>query len=69
MRVRSRRGRDSHLVSQVQLACPVEVQDCVKGSRMAVKEVLVLKDGIVGAESTDLLLAGGVQQHSSISRR
>ena len=47
----------------MEFACSVEVQDGVKGSRVAVKEELILYDGVVAAEGEDVVVGVRPRQH------
>ena len=51
-------GQDTHVLVDVQLARPVEVQDGVEGSGVAVKEVFVLDEAVVRRQTHDLLVGG-----------
>ena len=55
---------DAHLVSDVELAGAVEVEDGVEGSGVAVEEVLVVSEGVVVAQPHDLLVGPGAGEHA-----
>ena len=46
----------------MELAGAVEVEDGVEGARVAVEEVLVVEDGVVGAEVHDLVVRVGAAE-------
>ena len=43
-------GEDAHLVHQMQLPCPVQVEDGGEGARVSVEEELVVRKVVVVAE-------------------
>ena len=55
-------SEDTHLIRHVKLARPVEVEDGVEGPRVAVKEVLVVEEGVVGAQVHDGSMGVGLAQ-------
>ena len=48
--------KDAHLVGEMEFSRSIEVEDGVEGSRVAIKEELVLDDRIIAAEGDDLLV-------------
>ena len=36
-------SQDTHLVSNVKFSRPVEVEDCVEGARVAIKEIFIVQ--------------------------
>ena len=58
------KGKDAHLVGQVQLSRSIEVEDGVEGPGVAVEEELVLDDGVVAAEGDDLLVGSSSGEKS-----
>ena len=58
------KGKDTHLVGQVQLSRSIEVEDGVEGPGVAVEEELVLDDGVIAAEGDDLLVGSSSGEKS-----
>ncbi len=49
-------GEDAHVLVDVELSCPVEVEDGVERPGVSVKEVLVVNEAVVGNKVHNLLM-------------